>query len=46
MAKRVCANCGKEKEVSGGKICEKDHFICSSCASGRTQCPVDKTKMK
>lgn len=46
MAKRKCASCGKEKEVSGGKVCEKDHFICSSCASERQTCPLDKSKLK
>ena len=32
MPKRVCDVCGKNKDVSGGKICEKGHFVCSSCA--------------
>jgi len=31
MPKRICAKCGKEKEISGGKVCEKGHFICKSC---------------
>jgi rubrerythrin len=28
MAQRICSVCGKKKEISGGKICEKDHFVC------------------
>jgi len=31
MAKRICANCGKEKEVKKGKVCPNGHFICYSC---------------
>ncbi len=31
MSKRVCDACGKEKDVSGGKTCEKGHFICQDC---------------
>jgi len=47
--KRTCDACGKEKDVSGGKTCEKGHFICSSCktvdgfmsaCNPRTKCPV------
>lgn len=34
MGRRVCDNCGKEKEVSGGKVCTNGHFICWSCAVG------------
>ncbi len=48
MPKRVCDSCGKEKNVSGGKTCQKGHFMCSSCVhtggiffdSFRKQCPV------
>ena len=46
MAKRRCANCGKEKDVRGGKICPNDHFICASCVYGGlfgptlTSCPL------
>ena len=47
MATRVCDACGKKKELSGGKTCEKGHFICSSCCnmgwgSIRKQCPLCK----
>ena len=53
MAKRTCVKCGKEKELEGGKICEKGHFVCSSCKSGYgffgnadlSKCPVCKTKL-
>jgi hypothetical protein len=31
MPKRVCDVCGKNKEVNGGKTCEKGHFICQNC---------------
>ena len=43
---RKCDNCGKDKEVHGGKTCENGHFICSSCVSGgffdssRKTCPL------
>ena len=46
MAKRVCANCGKEKDVYGGKVCKNDHFICSSCSYGRSTCPICGKEMK
>ncbi|MDI6847006.1 MAG: hypothetical protein QMD23_02600 [Candidatus Bathyarchaeia archaeon] len=46
MGKRTCANCGKEKDVSGGKECQNGHFICRECAGGgflvpsRRECPL------
>ena len=45
MATRVCDVCGKKKDLSGGKTCEKGHFVCSSCKnlgmfSVRTKCPI------
>jgi len=51
MAERICDVCGKKKELSGGKTCEKGHFICSSCksmgwGSTRTQCPLCKKPLK
>lgn len=45
MAKRICSVCGENKDVSGGKICEKSHFICYSCQKGRSKCPIDSTKL-
>ena len=51
-AKRACAKCGKEKELEGGKVCEKGHFVCKACvghdgflSSASTKCPVCKTKL-
>jgi len=41
MSSRVCANCGKTKEVYGGKTCSKGHFICHSCSSRHVHCPLD-----
>jgi transposase-like protein len=52
MSKRMCDRCGKEKNVSGGKTCEKEHFVCYDCRdiglldSGRVECPICKTKLK
>ncbi len=40
MGSRVCDNCGKTKDVSGGKTCSKGHFVCHSCASGHIHCPL------
>jgi len=31
MPRRTCDSCGKEKDVKGGKTCEKGHFICKDC---------------
>lgn len=53
MSKRNCAKCGKDKEVEGGRICEKGHFICKSCvwetagflSDERKRCPLCKTKL-
>jgi hypothetical protein len=54
MAKRVCSSCGKEKELEGGKICEKGHFICKQCVYKgsdliftyeKNKCPVCKSKL-
>jgi hypothetical protein len=54
MTTRVCAACGNKKDVEGGLVCEKGHFICYSC-SGKSRgivfdytlstCPVCKTKL-
>lgn len=45
MPKRICDVCGKNKDVEGGKTCEKGHFVCRA-DSGRTKCPICKTKLK
>jgi len=52
MPKRICDVCGKNKEVKDAKTCEKGHFVCYGCRnvgvfnSGRTICPICKTKLK
>ena len=52
MAKRICDPCGKNKDVSGGKTCDKGHIVCRSClgkgafSSGRSIYPTCKTKLK
>lgn len=54
MAKRICDVCGKEKDVDGGKTCEKGHFICKSCSyehgllgpSAKKYCPLDKKPLR
>jgi len=51
MATRICDTCGKKKDLSGGKTCEKGHFVCSSCKrlgsfSHRTQCPICKKPLR
>lgn len=40
MAHRVCDNCGKDKDVSGGKTCSKGHFHCHDCGSRHAHCTV------
>lgn len=42
MPRRICDACGKEKDVYGGKVCSKGHFICSGCymSGGSTKCPL------
>ena len=50
--KRICDVCAKEKNLEDGKICERSHFVCYSCrevrlfSSGRTTCPICKTKLR
>jgi hypothetical protein len=54
MSKRTCDKCGKEKDVNGGKTCEKGHFICKSCvretagifSSERSSCPLCHKKLR
>jgi len=31
ISKRICSNCGKEKDVPDGITCENDHFIYKNC---------------
>lgn len=35
MAERICDACGQKKNVSGGKTCEKGHFVCAACIQRR-----------
>jgi hypothetical protein len=37
---RVCASCGKDKPLAGGKTCAKDHFTCKDCAYGHEHCKL------
>jgi len=53
MAKRVCAVCGKDKNVEGGKTCENEHFVCKDSVydgvifiSQRAHCPLDKKPLR
>jgi len=53
MARRICDTCGKEQDVSGGKVCEKGHFICKHCVYGgvifiseKEQCPICKKPLR
>jgi len=47
MSERICDACGKKKQVSGAKTCEKGHFICSGCHDNwRDTCPLCKKKLK
>jgi len=52
MSERICDACGKKKPVSGGKTCEKGHFICQGCTyqgvfeSSKKQCPICKKPLR
>lgn len=56
MPKRTCAECGREKELKGGKVCErKGHFICQTCVYKgsnvlftyeKHKCPVCESRLK
>ena len=53
MAERICDACGKKRDVSGGKTCEKGHFICKDCVySGvviideKKYCPICKKPLR
>jgi hypothetical protein len=54
MAQRICAHCGKMKDLAGGKICEKDHFLCKDCVVQSTiftttvlkKCPICGTLLR
>lgn len=50
MNKRKCDACGKMRAVRRAKVCEKGHFICSSCHSSllgsRKTCPLCRKKLR
>jgi hypothetical protein len=56
MPKRTCDSCGIEKDIDGGKTCEKGHFICKSCiwegtgggffGDGKKYCPLCRNKLR
>jgi len=52
MPKRICDACGKEKDVSGGKVCGNGHFICPKHIYGGllgptlTSCPLCKKPLR
>lgn len=55
MPKRICASCGKEKDVQGGKTCDNNHFICRDCVwsapallgpGERKSCPLCKKLLR
>jgi len=52
VPKRKCDACGENKDVKGGKVCEKGHFICMKCVwagqwlGPRKICPLDKKPLK
>ena len=57
MSKRTCHSCGHERELRGGKICEKrSHFVCSICANPKghlglftfpkSKCPLCDGKLR
>lgn len=50
MAKRVCDKCGKNKDLDGGKTCEKGHFFCLGCQRAfggvGSKCLLCKTPLK
>jgi hypothetical protein len=45
MPTRKCDGCGQVKDVHGGKVCEKGHFLCSGCGN-RIECPICGTRLR
>lgn len=43
---RTCDADGKQKDMFGGKVCEKGHFICKDHAYTRSTCPLCGTRLK
>jgi hypothetical protein len=53
MSKRTCVVDGKEKDVSGGKVCDKGHFVCKDHVysgvifiSEKAHCPLCKRPLR
>ena len=53
MPRRTCDGCGKDRDLSGGKTCEKGHFICKDCVysgliviSEKAHCPICKKPLR
>lgn len=53
MPKRICDVDGKERDIEGGKTCEKGHFICREhkytgdiFTSERKRCPICGTALR
>jgi len=36
--KRICVNCGHEKDLYRAKYCVNDHFTCEYCGKQRHDC--------
>jgi hypothetical protein len=45
-SKRICVNCGKEKDIYRGKYCINDHFTCEYCGKQRHDCYACKKDIK
>lgn len=50
MPSRICDVCGNEKDVYGGKVCSKGHFVCKDerChySDGAYRCPLDDEPLR
>jgi len=55
MPKRICDVCGKERDVEGGRTCEKGHFVCKDCVwsapaligtTDRKYCPICNERLR
>lgn len=54
MAQRRCDKCSQERDLSGGKVCDRSHFFCRHCFNNSAgllfgpweRCPYDQTKLR
>lgn len=46
MGRRICANCGHERDTLGAKTCSNGHFICHSCAKNHIHCPLCRKTLR